>query len=143
MTQATAGRDSAVLTTGNHDFSLFAQEGSKKVVGKKITREQQAAINDGAEASQVLDDAQLHIVHDEQPEDEQIANLEAHMSEDAGEEKAPETDLEKMIAARKALDDQIKAAKAVAKPKKSNLEMVRARQSTAPAWLGTWVSARV
>jgi hypothetical protein len=79
----------------------------------------------------------------EQPEDEQIAQLEENMANGAGEEQAPETDLEKMIAARKALDDQIRAAKASSKPTRSNLEVVRARYAHSPKWLGTWMGDRV
>ncbi len=79
----------------------------------------------------------------EQPEDEQIAEPQERMANGAGEEQAPETDLEKMIAARKALDDQIRAAKASSKPTRSNLEVVRARYAHAPKWLAVWMGDRV
>jgi len=79
----------------------------------------------------------------EQPEDEQIAQLQESMANGAGKEQAPETDLEKMIAARKQLDDQIRAAKQTSKPARSNLEVVRARYAHAPKWLGTWMGDRV
>ncbi len=85
------------------------------------------------------------LVEPDQEEDAIIAEQTMPAPEMTGEQATAlmnETGLEQLVAQRKALDEQIKAAKA-AQPNVSQLEKVIARQATQPKWLVEVLTGRV